>query len=91
MLYEVVCTRCKMIKLIPRVKTRTNIDVELCGTLCFDVDLTLLEDEVLADHSLPDVLNVLNDCLEVRCSVVRASDEDVVLSTRGCRGIQWGH
>ena len=55
--------------------------------LSLDVDLTLLEHEVLADHPLPDVLHILANSLEVRGRVVRTSDEDVVGLAAGRRGI----
>ena len=55
--------------------------------LSLDVDLTLLEHEVLADHPLPDVLHILDNSLEVRGRVVRTSDEDVVGLAAGRRGI----
>lgn len=57
--------------------------------LCLDVDIALLEDEVRANHALPDVLNVVGDGLEVRCGVVGTSDIDVVIGARRRRGIQW--
>lgn len=41
--------------------------------------VTLLEDELLTvGHALPNVMDILNDSLEMRGGVVRASDEDVV-------------
>ena len=56
--------------------------------LSLDVDLTLLEHEVLADHPLPDVLHVLDNSLEVRGRVVRTSDEDVVVLAVCCGSVQ---
>ena len=55
--------------------------------LSLDVDLTLLEHEVLADHPLPDVLDIVYDRLEVRSSIVRTRNEDVVGFTGSRRGI----
>ena len=58
---------------------------EACSGL--NIDLTLPQDEVLAHHPLPDVLDVIDNGLEVRSRVVRAGDEDVVALARGCGGI----
>ena len=56
-------------------------------TLRLDLDFALLEDQVLAHHPLPDVLDILDDSLEVRGRIVRPGDEDVVALTGGGRGV----
>ena len=49
----------------------------LYGSL-LDVNFTFLQNQVFTDDSLPNILDVLNDSLEVARRIVRASDEDVV-------------
>ena len=49
---------------------------------------TLLEHERRAHDTLPHILNVLDDSLEVRCSIVGASDEDVVVLAVCCGSVQ---
>ena len=60
-------------------------------TLRLDLDLALLEDQVLAHHPLPDVLDIVDDGLEVRGRVVGACDVDIVSLTRGGGSVQWGY
>lgn len=55
--------------------------------LGFDFHVALLEHEVLAEHALPDVVDVVDDGLEVRGRVVGARDEDAVGLARGRGGI----
>ena len=52
------------------------------------LSLTLLQHQVGADGPLPNIVNFLNDSLEVRCSVVGASDEDVVVLAVCCGSVQ---
>lgn len=54
-------------------------------SLLLDLNLALLEHEGRPNDSLPDILDVFNDCLEVGCCVIRSSDEDVVRAAI-CRG-----
>ena len=57
--------------------------------LSLNLDVALLENEVLAaEDPLPDVVHVVNDSLEVRCSIVGASDEDVVVLAVCCGSVQ---
>ena len=53
-----------------------------------DLHFTLLQNEIGAGDTLPDVLNVFDDGLEVGSSVVGASDEDVVLLASACGGVE---
>ena len=54
--------------------------------LGLNLDLALLENEVLADHPPPYILHIVDNGLEVRCSIVRARDEDAVGVAGGGRG-----
>lgn len=66
----------------------TRKDMNVCGhqnlrtkrgdLLSIDLNVTLLENEVLADHPLPDVLHIINDSLKVRRRIIGAGDEDAV-------------
>jgi hypothetical protein len=53
------------------------------------LNFSFLEYQVLAHHSLPYILNILYDSLEVGGSVIRASDEDLFTFARSCRCVQW--
>ncbi len=64
--------------------------IRLADRLGLNVDVALLKHEILAVHSLPDVLHVVDDSLEVRSRVVRAGDEDVVGLAAGRGGIYGG-
>lgn len=48
----------------------------------------LLQNEIVAHDSLPHVSYLIYDSLEVRCSVIGASDKDVVRFPRGGRGVK---
>lgn len=50
--------------------------------LCFHFNFTLLEHQVFADHTLPDVMNLIDDSLEVRRGIVGSGNVDVILGTR---------
>lgn len=50
-----------------------------------------LEDEVFADNTLPDILNLLNDGFEVRSCIVRTSDEYIIGRSRGYRRVEWAN
>ena len=67
--------------------TRSSSVIAGRGRSSLDVDLALLENEVLTDHPLPDVLDIVYDRLEVRSSIVRTRNEDVVGFTGSRRGI----
>ena len=54
------------------------------------LDLSLLKHELLALDPLPHVEYVIDHCLEMACGVKGFGDEDVVIGSRGCRGVQWG-
>jgi hypothetical protein len=49
---------------------------------------SLLEDEVLACYTLPDVMDILDHGLEVRSRIVRASDKHVVGLSQGHRCVE---
>ncbi len=52
--------------------------------------LSLLKHELLPLDSLPHVKDILDDGLEVTCGIVGFGDEDVVVSTGGCGGVERG-
>lgn len=59
-------------------ETRSLLNVIHIGLLEFKLT------ERFTGYTLPNVLHVVDDGLEVRCRIVRASDEDIVrLSIRG--------
>jgi hypothetical protein len=75
----------KQTKWIPDKCNQRKIDEVLFERLTLDLDFTLLQNEIRAGNTLPDVLNVFDDGFEVGSSVVGASDEYVVLLA-GARG-----
>lgn len=58
--------------------------VDCASTPLFRIRLnfSLLQHEVLAGDALPDIMNVFDDSLEMRCSVVGTSDVDVITHPR---------
>lgn len=56
--------------------------------LGLDVDLPLLEDQWLSLDSLPDIKDVFDDSLEVRGRVVGLGNEDIIVHSRGSRGVE---
>ena len=60
----------------------------LFDELLLQFDLSLLQHQVFACHSFPNILNVFYDRLEMRSCVIGASDENVVVLARCCRHIQ---
>ena len=43
-----------------------------------DFNVTLFQNQILANYPLPNILDVLDNSLEVTCRIVRAGNEDVV-------------
>ena len=46
--------------------------------LLLDFNVTLFQNQILANDPLPNILDVLDNSLEVTCRIVRAGNEDVV-------------
>ena len=46
--------------------------------LLLDFDFALLQYEILSNDSLPDILDIFNDRFEVRRSIIRIRNEDIV-------------
>ena len=43
----------------------------------------------MSSDPLPNVADLVDDGLEVGSGIVRTGDEDVIVLTRGCGGVQW--
>lgn len=53
--------------------------------------LTLLQHQILTSGPLPDTVDFLDDSLEVRCGIVRTSNEDIVGLAGRCGSVQRGN
>lgn len=51
-------------------------------------NVSLLENEVLVHDASPNILHILYNSLKVGCSIVRASDKDVISTAVGCGSVQ---
>jgi hypothetical protein len=52
--------------------------------LLLNFNFALLEDQVFPHNSLPHILDVFNNSLEMRGGIVRTSDEDVIVFAIRC-------
>jgi hypothetical protein len=56
--------------------------------LGLDVHLPLLENQRFSLDSLPDIKDVFDDSFKVRGRVVGLGDEDIIVHSRGSRGVE---
>lgn len=56
--------------------------------LLLDVNFAFLEDKVFADDTFPNIVDIIDDSLKVRCGVVGAGDENIVSFAVARRSVQ---
>ena len=59
------------------------------ASLLLYFNFSFLKNQIRSYNPLPNIMNVVNYGLKVRCSVVRSRDEDVIIHSSCCGGVEW--